>query len=141
MQRIFLATTEIDATPSEVWMALTAWDQAHRWMKGVEWLRAEGVTAVGTEITVHVRGRDTTSRITECELGRCLTLRSTQRGVCAEYRYLLEALGRDRTRATLEARCEFDGVVVGLMAPLIRFAMRWADGDQLDALKRAVEGG
>ena len=47
MPRAFAAETTIAKPAHDVWQALTDWSNAHRWMAGVDWLKADGETAPG----------------------------------------------------------------------------------------------
>ena len=139
MTRAFTANTTVAKATPEVWHALTDWSNAHRWMAGVDRLKADGETAPGTGITFRARGHDRTSTITACEPGRSLMLHSEHGGVSADYEYALEALGDSTTRVTLTADCHVRGFPWRILAPLIRMAIRKSDGGQLEALKRFIE--
>jgi uncharacterized protein YndB with AHSA1/START domain len=137
----FHATTVIDQPADAVWTALTDWSRAADWMPGVDAVRAGGATAVGTELTVRARGKDRTSTITALDPGRSLTLTSVQGGVTADYVYSLAPAGAEagRTTVTLAADVRTSGLWT-IAAPLLRAAIRRADGGQLEAFKRTVEG-
>ena len=138
MPRAFAVEATMARPAGEVWRALTDWGNAHRWMAGVDWLKADGEAAVGTTITFHARGRDRTSTITSWQPGRSFVLRSEHGGVTADYEYAVEASGADTTRVTLTADCRMQGPW-RFLAPLIRMAIRKADGGQLAALKHLLE--
>ena len=87
MPRAFAAETTIAKPAHDVWQALTDWSNAHRWMAGVDWLKADGETAQGTRITFRARDHDRTSTIIACQPGRSLVLHSEQGGVSADYEY------------------------------------------------------
>ena len=53
MTRTLSVEEEIRRPAGEVWEALTDWENAHRWMPGIEAMSAEGETAEGTKLTVH----------------------------------------------------------------------------------------
>ena len=53
MPRVFAVEETLARPADEVWQALTDWSSAHRWMAGVDWLKAEGEPAVGIRITFH----------------------------------------------------------------------------------------
>lgn len=129
----------IDRPIDVVWRTMTAWDRAGAWMSGVERLEADGETVVGTRLTFRARGKDRPSELVAVEPGRSVTLRSTQGGVTADYRYALTPEGDDRTRARLVAECRADGAWQ-LVGPLLRMAIRRTDGGQMAALKATVEG-
>jgi carbon monoxide dehydrogenase subunit G len=139
MVEVFAVEATIDRPIEEVWSRLTDWPRADDWMPGVASVRADGESALGTTLTVHVRGRDRTSRITAFEPGRAVTLTCVQGGVRADYAYACAPSGAG-TRVTLRAHCQISGVwkVAG---GLIRWAIRRADSGQLEALKRVVEAG
>lgn len=107
-------------------------------MKGVDSLHAQGLTAPGTVIVFHARGKQMESTIRACDTGRRIVLSSTQGRVRADYEYTLED-HPDGTRVRLHAQCDMGGFV-RLFGPLVRLAIRLSDGDQLEALKAAAEG-
>jgi len=131
MTEAFNAETTIDRPVTEVWARLVDWDEAARWMSGVEGMRAQGPTAVGTELIFTTRGKQRSSQIAALDPGRSITLRSTQGGVTADYVYACAPDGSG-TRVSLVADCEMTGPV-RLLGPAIRSAIRKADGGQLDA--------
>ncbi len=139
MTPAFSVDTTIARPAAQVWDRLTAWDQAHTWMKGVDSMAVDGPTVAGTGITFHARGKDRPSTIHSCDPGREIVLRSIQGGVTADYTYRLEPQGDDATRVTLVAACTLTGVLWGLAGPLLRFAMKQTDGGQLEDLKRVLE--
>ena len=138
MPKVFDAEATIAKPADQVWEALTDWRSAHRWMAGVDWLKAEGEPAVGTRITFRARDHDRTSTITSWQPGRSFVLRSEHGGVTADYEYAIEASAADSTRVTLTADCRMQGPW-RLLAPLIRMAIRKADSGQLAALKQLLE--
>jgi carbon monoxide dehydrogenase subunit G len=137
----FHATTVIDRAPAIVWAALTDWPRAAEWLPGVDSVQAGGPAAVGSSLTMHARGKDRTSTITALDPGRSLTLRSVQGGVTADYTYTLTPSGDgdDRTTVDLAADVRTTGVWT-VFGPLLRAAIRRADGGQLEAFTRTVEG-
>ena len=139
MARAFAAETTIAKPAQDVWHALTDWGNAHRWMAGVDWLKAEGETVQGTRITFRARDHDRTSTITACQPGRSLVLHSEHGGVNADYEYTIEELGDGTTQVTLTADCHLRGSPWRILAPLIRMAIRKSDSSQLEALKRFIE--
>ena len=141
MARTFAVEETIDRPAAEVWEALTDWSNAHRWMPGVDRMEAQGETAEGTEIRFQARNAERASVIARCETGRSIVLRSVQGGVTADYTYELHPAGDGATRVTLVAECRFRGLLLLLMSPLIRHAIRRADSIQLERLKEVVEAG
>ena len=141
MAPTFAVAETIERPAGEVWEALTDWSNAHRWMPGVDRMEAQGETAEGTEIRFHARNGERTSVIARCEAGRSIVLRSVQGGVTADYTYELEPAGDGATRVTLVVECRFRGLLLLVMSPLIRRAIRSADGVQLERLKKVVEAG
>jgi carbon monoxide dehydrogenase subunit G len=131
MTEIFTAESTIARPVEAVWARLTDWDRAPQWMAGVDALRADGPTAIGTTLTFTARGRQRTSRIAALDPGRSITLRSIQGGVTADYAYACVPHG-DGTRVSLVADCRMTGPV-RLLAPAIRSAIRRADSGQLEA--------
>ena len=104
-------------------------------------MEAQGETAEGTEIRFQARNAERASVIAHCETGRSIVLRSVQGGVTADYTYELHPAGDGATRVTLVAECRFKGLLLLLMSPLIRRAIRSADGVQLERLKGVLEAG
>lgn len=139
MAQSFSVEATVARPAPQVWSALTDWEKAHQWMAGVEWIKADGDTGVGTRLTFHARGKDRTAEISSYEDGRSVVLRSVQGGVTADYTYALEPQGDDSTRVTLVADCRSEGLIWNLLSPLVRLAMRMADRGQLKALKGVVE--
>ena len=87
MTRTLAVEEEIQMPASEVWKGLTDWENANRWMPGVEGMAADGETAEGTKLVFHARGKERSSTIVHCDAGTSIVLRSTQGGVTADYRY------------------------------------------------------
>ena len=140
MTRTLSVEEEIHKPVGEVWTALTDWSNAHRWMPGVEAMTAEGDTAAGTKLTFRARGADRSSEIVHCDAGKSLVLRSVQGGVSADYRYELHDLDGRSTRVTLVADCRVTGLLLRIVSPLLRIAIRMSDGKQLRLLKAMIEG-
>lgn len=138
MTEVFRAETTIDRPSDQVWARLVDWDRAADWMPGVDALRAEGPTAVGTRLVFTARGKERAGEIAAVEPGRLVTVRSALGGVTADYAYRCEPDGAG-TRVTLVADCRTKGPV-RLFAPLIRSAIRKADRGQLVAFAAAVDG-
>ena len=131
MTEAFAAETTIDRPVGAVWARLVDWDTAARWMPRVDALRAQGPTAAGTTLVFTTRGKERIGQIAAHDQGRSITLRSTQGGVTADYAYTCAQQG-ESTRVRLVADCRIRGPV-RLLGPVIRSAMRRADGGQLDA--------
>ena len=137
MAQAFTVSRELVSPPDTVWEQLTDWDRAAEWL-GVDSLRAEGPTAVGTALVFQARGKERRSEIVALEPGRSVTLRSRQGGVTADYTYGVEPAGTG-SRATLTADVRTSGLWA-LLGPVIRAAIRKEDSGQLDALERALAG-
>ena len=131
MTEVFTAETTIDRPVDAVWSRLVDWDIAARWMPGVDALRAQGPTAIGTTLVFTTRGKERTGQIAALDPGHSITLRSMQGGVTADYLYRCTSYG-DGTRVSLVADCRMTGPV-RLLSPMIRSAIRRADSGQLDA--------
>src|SRR5829696_6074222 len=117
MSRAFSVTRQVDRPAEEVWQRLTEWDRAAGWL-GVETVRADGPTRVGTTLRFVTRGKERTSEITELSPGRSVTLRSRQGGVTADYRYTVEPAGTgSRVGLTADVRTQGAWALAG---PLIR---------------------
>jgi uncharacterized protein YndB with AHSA1/START domain len=135
MSRAFSVTRQVDRPVEEVWRRLTDWDRAAGWL-GVDGIRADGPTRVGTTLRFVTRGKERTSEITELEPGRSITLRSQQGGVTADYRYTVEPASAG-TRITLTADVRTRGAWAPA-GPLIRTAIRRTDAGQLEAFDREL---
>ena len=135
MAQAFSVVRELDRSAGAVWEQLTDWDRAAGWL-GVDSIRAEGPTAVGTQLVFRARGKDRRSEIVALDPGRSITLRSQQGGVTADYTYGVEPVG-ERSRATLTADVRTSGPW-SLLGPVIRGAIRREDAGQLEALERAL---
>ena len=134
MTTAFTASTTVGQPLDAVWTRLVDWDTAHRWMPGVGAVRAEGPLAAGSTLVFTARGKERRATIAALEPGRSITLRSVLGGVTAHYTYECVADG-PATRVGLVADCSTAGPV-RLLAPLIRYAIRRADGGQLTAFAR-----
>ncbi len=139
MATAFEVGARIDRSPAEVWAVLTDWERAPEWMDGIESMGSDGGLAEGAQLTFVARGKERTSVIAALDPESSLTLRSTQGGVVADYRYDLTADG-DGTAMKLTADCSTSGVWV-VFGPLLRRLVRRADSGQLEALKTVVEDG
>ena len=135
MTRAFAVTRAIDLPAEQVWARLTDWDRAASWL-GVDAIRADGATAVGTTLRFTARGTERTSEIAALEPGRSVTLRSRQGGVTADYTYRVEPDGAG-SRVTLIAEVATRGAWA-LAGPVIRAAIRRTDRGQLDAFDREL---
>jgi uncharacterized protein YndB with AHSA1/START domain len=135
MTRAFAATREIALPPAQVWARLTDWDRAAGWL-GVDSIRADGPTTVGTTLLFTTRGKERTSEIAALDPGRSVTLRSRQGGVTADYTYGVEPAAAG-SRVTLVAEVAARGAWA-LAGPMIRAAIRRTDSAQLDAFDREL---
>jgi hypothetical protein len=63
MTEVFTADTTIDRPVDVVWARLIDWDSATRWMPGVDALRAQGPTKIGTTLIFTTRGKERTGQI------------------------------------------------------------------------------
>jgi uncharacterized protein YndB with AHSA1/START domain len=134
MSRAFAVTQVIDRPVDQVWRVLTDWDRAAEWMPGIDAVHVDGDT-----LRFRARGRERTSAITGVRPGESVTLTSVQGAVRADYTYTI-AEADAGTRATLVADLTVRSFW-RVAAPVLRVAVRRADGRQLDALKRLVETG
>ena len=140
MTRTLSVEEEIRRPAAEVWEGLTDWKNAHKWMPGVEGMSAEGETAEGTKLTFRARGAERSSEIVHCDAGRSIVLRSVQGGVTADYRYEVHDVDGRSARVTLVADCQVTGLLLRIVSPLLRIAIRMSDGKQLRLLKAMIEG-
>ena len=118
-----------------MWPRLTDWDRAAGWL-GVDSIRADGPTAVGTTLRFTTRGKERTSEIAALDPGRSITLRSRQGGVTADYTYAVEPADGG-SRLTLVADVAVRGAWA-LAGPALRAVIRRTDQGQLDALAREL---
>ena len=132
---------EIQKPASEVWERLTDWENAGKWMPGVEGMVADGETAAGTTLTFRARGAERSSTIVHCDTGTSIVLRSIQGGVTADYRYEVHDIDGRSSRVTLVADCHVTGLWWRIVSPLLRIAIRSTDGKQLSRFKAMIEGG
>ncbi|MGA9747076.1 MAG: SRPBCC family protein [Nocardioides sp.] len=129
MTTAFTARATVGHPVAAVWERLVDWDSADRWMRGVDAVRAQGPVEVGSTIVFTTRGKERLATIAALHPGRSITMRSVQGGVTADYTYECVARGRD-TSLSLVADCSMTGPT-RLLGPLIRYAIRRADGGQL----------
>lgn len=141
---MIMTLQETIAVPGEtVWHHLTDPDSMIRWMAGVDEMRTADdlPLAAGSQIIFTARGKTRHTQVTIFEPERRLAMRSTQGPVTAVYLYTLaEGTSGNRTIVTLEANCTARGWFRMLM-PLLKIAIRRADGNQLSDLKKTVENG
>ena len=111
MTRTLSGEEEIQMPASGVWEGLTDWENACKWMPGVEGMVANGETAAGTTLTFRARGAERSSSVVHCDTGTSIVLRSVQGGVTADYRYEVHDINGRSTRVTLVADCHVTGLV------------------------------
>ena len=138
MVQAFRAARVVGHPVDQVWRQLTDWNRAAGWL-GVDSIRAEGPTAVGTTLLFISRGKERTSEIAALDSGRSITLRSRQGGVTAEYTYTVEP-AHPGSRVTLTADVRTRGAWT-LAGPAIRAAIRRSDVRQVEALDRELAAG
>jgi len=133
----FTASEQVYVPPARVWALLTDWAAAPAWMPGVNEMHAEGPLAVGQSISFRSQGHDRSSTVTGLDVGRSITITSSQGDVRADYRYELDGEA-GATRLTLTA----DVVVseeLAALAEQIRRAIAEADSGQLARFKQFAE--
>jgi carbon monoxide dehydrogenase subunit G len=135
MTQAFAVTRQLDRPATAVWEQLTDWNRAAEWL-GVDSIRPDGPTAVGTSLVFRARGKDRRSEIVAVDPGRSVTLRSRQGRVTADYAYSVEPAG-EGSRVTLTADVRAVGLWA-LLGPVIRAAIRKEDSGQLDTLARTL---
>ena len=69
MTTAFTAETTVDQPVDAVWDRLVEWDTAHRWMPGVEAVRAQGPVAPGTTVVFTARGKQRLATIAAVDPG------------------------------------------------------------------------
>ena len=140
MTRTLSGEEEIQMPASEVWEGLTDWENACKWMPGVEGMVADGETAAGTTLTFRARGAERSSTVVHCDTGSSIVLRSTQGGVTADYRHEVHDIDGRSSRVTLVADCHVTGLWWRIVSPLLRIAIRSSDGKQLRLFRAMIEG-
>ena len=141
MTRTLSIEEEFKRPAAEVWERLTDWDNASKWMPGIDSMAADGETTTGTNLIFRARGGERSSAIVHCDTGTSIVLRSVQGGVTADYRYEVHDIDGRSTRVTLVADCQVQGLLWRIASPLLRIAIRFTDGKQLRLLKAMIEGG
>ncbi len=131
------AEERIERSPDEVWALLTDWSRAHEWMAGIDSMTPNGPTQVGTILVFSARGKERESEITAVVAGSEVSLTSRQGPVSATYTYSRAPEGSG-ARMRLVADCEIRGPLK-FLGPLLRMAMRRADGGQLRDLKELLQ--
>jgi hypothetical protein len=79
MAPTFSVETTIARPITEVWAVLTDWENAPKWLGGIDRTEADGETAIGTKLTFFARGSARSSVIADCDASR--SIRLSQRGV------------------------------------------------------------
>lgn len=125
----FAASATVGHPVAVVWGRLIDWDTADRWMSGVDAVHVEGPVAAGSTMIFTARGKERPATIVALEPGHSITIRSVQGGVTADYTYACVARGGE-TSLSLVADCSMTGPV-RILGPVIRYAIRRADGGQL----------
>lgn len=133
------AALVVRADAATIWRWLTVPELMNRWMHSIENLRTEDGASLcqDTILRFVARGREHTTRVTEFEPERALSLRSIQGPITADYRYLIDGTD-DPCFVTLSIDCRATGPA-RLIAPLIRIAAWHTDKGQIQRLKSAVE--
>lgn len=135
---VFDVRERLDAPPEIAWKHLVDWENAHRWMPGVESLHAEGDSGVGTRLVFVTRGKERTSTITGFEPGRTVALESKQGSVAATYRYTIEPSASAGSEIRLSVALDVRGPL-RLIAPVIKHAIRKSDQVQLTRFREWLE--
>ncbi|MEX3007328.1 SRPBCC family protein [Hoeflea sp. TYP-13] len=139
---IFEVEESVDAPADAVWQCMTDTARMPRWMSGIEHMRTADGKAIGEGSTLLfvARGAERTTRVSEFEPSRRMTLISTQGPVTATYRYALTPgkNGQPPTRIVLNAACVASGWMAIFM-PLLGPLIRKTDGTQLKLLKELVQ--
>lgn len=139
MARAFAVEAVVERPAEEVWAALTDWDNAHRWMAGVDKVSVEPGTADPMILNFRAQGKDRVAEVVTVEQGRSISIRSSQGKVSAVYDYETEPLDDDRTAVRLVADCSTTGALFSALSPLLRFVIKRTDSGQIDALKAVIE--
>ena len=69
MTTAFTAETTVGHPVGAVWDRLVDWETAHRWMPGVEAVRADGPVAAGSTVVFTARGKERLATIAALDPG------------------------------------------------------------------------
>ncbi len=138
MKIAFTTTTHFEHPAEEVWAMLTAWTRLPEWMPGVIAASGPPTPSVSGELRLSTSRGERVSVITDCDVDRLITFRSTSGPVTADYRYDIAEQREGRTDVTLTGRCDVSGPLA-LAAPLIRRTLRRTDGGQLVELRTVMD--
>lgn len=138
MAQAFTVEATIDRSADEVWRTLTDWSAAPRWMAGVESLAIDGELRPGASLRFRSRGKERLAEVVEVEPAHALVTRSRQGGVTADYHYRLRPTTDGGTVVSLTADVRTRGVM-SLLGPVLRWAIRRSDANQVEALRQLIE--
>lgn len=130
MKTVFTSERQITTSRAEVWRLLTDWSAAPAWL-GVSDPRLDGPLVRGARLTFEARGKEQSSTVEQVDPPQLLVLRSVQGAVTADYTYRLREIESQGTEVSLQVEVDVHGAM-RLLAPVIRSAIRRADGGQLD---------
>lgn len=141
MNEIFHDSVTIDAQLEDVWRFYSNLEEnASKWMKGIPDLKkkTQGDIKEGTQFVFRARGKEQSSTLSEYIPMSKATLTSVQGKFRADYTYSFAKESETSTKVTLLASCEAGGASK-LFSPLIKTAIKKADGNQLQNFKEAFE--
>lgn len=142
----FQRSVTIDRPPAEVWAFLVDLRNAARWMPGHVGITRldDGPLRVGTRFeetrTIAGRTHTATVEVVEHVPGKVHAASAQEKGVRGTYRYVLSDAPGGGTRVRLEADVEATTFLARLAVGAVVRVMEDHDGDQLERLKRALEG-
>ncbi|MDP5275646.1 SRPBCC family protein [Chengkuizengella axinellae] len=143
MSEVFSESTVVNENIEEVWGFLIDMEEnASKWMPNIPYMKKSSTGQVnnGTSFTFKARGKEQTSTITQFNPNEKFTLTSIQGDFRADYTYSLTKQADNTTKVSLVAKCEASGMMK-MVAPLIKIAIKKADGGQLNTLKKVIEKG
>ncbi|OZM55771.1 hypothetical protein CIB95_15525 [Lottiidibacillus patelloidae] len=140
MKEIFKDEVVINGSVNDVWSYFIDIEQnGPKWMPGISSISVENKKlSEGNKITFTTRGKQQSSTVTSYKENDYITLTSVQGNFKADYRYSFNKHNENQTSLLLHATCEAEGIYK-LLSPLIRLAIKKADGNQLKQFKEAFE--
>lgn len=135
----FSVSETINRPAAVVWAYLTNFNNADRWMDGIDDMiqLTPGRVDVGTGFNFHARGKMHQTEVTAFQDGKLITLTSKQGGMTAAYTYTITPINGEKAEITLDVTCRPSGLLV-LFGPLFAWVMKRADGEQMSNLKQAI---
>ena len=145
-------STEIAATPAEIWQVITDIDGAEARISGIKSVEVlerpdTGLIGLKWRETREMFGREATETmwITEAEENKSYRTEAHNHGAIYRSGFDIEPLGEGRTRLTMvfagEAQTLMAKIMSALMTPFFKGATRKMVEQDLSDIKRAAEAG